>query len=121
MAKNMDMALLIDIYSPALTENQRDMLELYYYEDLSLSEIAQNSGISRQGVRDAIKRGEAVMLELEKGIGLAKKQRTLIRVTERIRRNAKEIMLYNNRLAYIEQVDLAANDILAALDEIEKQ
>lgn len=120
MAKNLDMLYLVDTYSSVLTENQRDMLELYYYEDLSLAEIAQNCGISRQGVRDAIKRGEASIQELEDKLGYAKKQKALLNLTERLRADAKEISFYNNKYALLEQIEAAANDILAALEEIEK-
>ena len=121
MAKNLDMALLLDVYAAVLTEKQRDMLELYYYEDLSLAEIAQNCGISRQGVRDAIKRGEAVLLELEEQLGFTSKQQTLSKAVARIRGNAKEIILFNDKYGYIEQVDAASQDILSALELLEKQ
>ena len=56
MAKNMEIAFLVDFYGDMLTEKQRDMIELYYDDDLSLSEIAENEGITRQGVRDSIGR-----------------------------------------------------------------
>ena len=65
MAKNLAMSYLLDFYGEVLTEKQRDMMVQYYNDDLSLAEIADNFGITRQGVRDAIKRGEAVMQELE--------------------------------------------------------
>lgn len=120
MAKNLAFAYLIDIYSAMLTDKQRDMLELYYYEDLSLAEIAQNVGISRQGVRDAIKRGEVVINELEQNLGFAKKQKSLQHMRDRIRRNAKEILLVNDRYLYSEPVELAAKDIVVALDEVDK-
>ncbi|MDO4566519.1 MAG: sigma factor-like helix-turn-helix DNA-binding protein [Oscillospiraceae bacterium] len=96
MSKNLEMVYLIDAYSSALTEKQRDMLELYYCEDLSLAEIAQNSGISRQGVRDCIKRGEAAMLELEDTLGLARRNRLLSEVFEGIRSRAEEIIEQND-------------------------
>ena len=50
MSKNLDMALLLDVYGDMLTEKQKDTLTLYYDEDLSLTEIAENTGITRQGV-----------------------------------------------------------------------
>ena len=120
MAKDLNKIYLIDTYSSMLTETQRDMLELYYYEDLSLGEIAENAGISRQGVRDAIKRGEAAIDELEQQLGFAQKHQELLKLTERIRQDVKEIVLYNDKFSAIEQIDAAANDILAALDNIEK-
>ena len=65
MAKNLEISYLLDFYGDVLTDKQRDVMEQYYNDDFSLSEIAENFGISRQGVRDAIKRGETTMLELE--------------------------------------------------------
>lgn len=70
MAKDLSYATLLDIYGGVLTEKQREMMDLYYNEDLSLSEIAQNLGISRQGVRDSIKRGEETLAELDGKIGV---------------------------------------------------
>lgn len=59
------MAMLFDFYGDLLTERQREFYDLYYNEDLSLAEIAENYGISRQGVRDVIVRAEAAMTEVE--------------------------------------------------------
>ena len=64
------MTMLFDFYGELLTERQREFFDLYYNEDLSLSEIAENSGISRQGVRDVIVRAEGVMQEVEDKTGL---------------------------------------------------
>ena len=77
MAKNMEIAFLVDFYGDMLTEKQRDMIELYYDDDLSLSEIAENEGITRQGVRDSIKRAESQLLEMEDRLGLARRFRTV--------------------------------------------
>ena len=57
--KNLAYSVLLDFYGPVLTDKQRVILTEYYDEDLSLAEIAENLGITRQGVRDAIKHGEA--------------------------------------------------------------
>ena len=60
------MTMLFDFYGEILTERQKEFFDLYYNEDLSLGEIAENYGISRQGVRDVIVRAEAAMQEDEK-------------------------------------------------------
>lgn len=65
MGKNLDVAVLLDFYGEMLTDKQRDVIDLYYNQDLSLSEIAEHEGITRQGVRDSIKRGEVFLFELE--------------------------------------------------------
>ena len=65
MAKDLEMGYLLDFYGEVLTEKQREMLRQYYNDDLSLSEIGENFGITRQGARDAIKHGETTLKELE--------------------------------------------------------
>lgn len=77
MAKNMEIALLFDFYGDMLTDKQRDVVELYYNDDLSLAEIAENGGITRQGVRDSIKRAESQLLEMEERLGLARRFREM--------------------------------------------
>ena len=67
------MALLYDFYGDMLTDRQREFYDLYYNEDLSLSEIAENYGISRQGVRDVIVRAEATLTELEDKTGIIRR------------------------------------------------
>lgn len=73
MAKNLEVTMLFDIYGEMLTEKQRDFISYYYDDDLSLAEIAQNEGITRQGVRDAIKRAENQLYEFESHLGLKKR------------------------------------------------
>ena len=74
MDKKLETSDLLDIYGELLTEKQRDMLELYYNDDLSLAEIAEHYEISRQGVHDSIKRGEETLREYERVLGLKAKQ-----------------------------------------------
>ena len=73
MMKNLGIALLLDFYEYFLTPNQRNLLDLYYNNDYSLSEIAQMEGISRQAVQDGLKRGEAELVSLEAKLHLSKK------------------------------------------------
>ena len=61
MAKDFEMGYLLDFYGEVLTPKQREMLNQYYNDDLSLSEIGENFGITRQGARDAIKHGETTL------------------------------------------------------------
>ncbi len=69
--KNLDFVLLLDCYGSLLTERQRTLLEGYYDEDLSLAELAQPLGISRQAVHDSIRRGEHQLEALETQMGIA--------------------------------------------------
>lgn len=64
---------LVDIYGNALSARQRDVVDLYYNEDLSLAEISEHCGITRQGVRDAIRHGVETLNSLENALGFYKK------------------------------------------------
>jgi predicted DNA-binding protein YlxM (UPF0122 family) len=69
--KNMKISYLLDFYGDVLDERVRAVMDAYYDDDLSLSEIADGEGISRQGVRHLIKKGEEHLLFLEEKLGLA--------------------------------------------------
>lgn len=69
--KNLGMGFLLDFYGQMLTERKRTVMNMYYNEDLSLSEISEEIGISRQGVRELIKRSEAELSALEESLKLA--------------------------------------------------
>lgn len=73
MAKELKFVMLLDFYGELLTEKQRDVMELYYCEDLSLSEIGNPMGITRQAVRSFIKRGEEILLNYEEKLGFAQR------------------------------------------------
>ena len=77
---------LLDIYGALLTDRQRDVLDLYYNDDLSLSEISENLGITRQGVRDAIRRGSDELLLLEQRLALREKFAVIRSEAEKILR-----------------------------------
>ncbi len=70
MAKDLDMTVLFDIYEPLLTDKQRDTLDLYYNEDLSLREIADPEGTTRQAVMNRISKSEKRLVELEDILGI---------------------------------------------------
>ena len=73
MEKNMELSLLLDFYGELLSEKVRKATELYYNDDLSLSEVAEDMGITRQGVRDLIKRAEGNLYGYEQKLGLYKR------------------------------------------------
>ena len=112
MAKNLEIALLFDFYGDMLTEKQRDVVELYYDNDLSLSEIAENEGITRQGVRDSIKRAETQLLEMEERLGLARRFREMRLNAEKIRTAAMSIREANDRLGYSREIGEQVEQIL---------
>ena len=84
MAKNLEMGYLLDFYGEVLTEKQREMLNQDYHDDVSLSEIRENFGITRQGARDAIKHGENTLLELESKVGFAARYRRVQQTLEEL-------------------------------------
>lgn len=71
--KNLNISLLLDFYGDILSERQKEILDFYYNDDLSLAEIAENYDISRQGVRSVLKRGETILVEMEEKLHLAER------------------------------------------------
>ena len=68
--KDFSLILYYDFYGEFLTERQAKIFELYYNDDYSLAEIAQECGISRQGVLDALKRAQVKLKDMENKLGL---------------------------------------------------
>ena len=89
--KDMHISLLLDFYGDILSERRQELTGLYYNDDLSLAEIAEISGISRQGVRDAVKKSEAELLNLEEKLGLAGRYEELRRQIADISRELSTI------------------------------
>ncbi len=93
--KLIEMCLLLYVYGKLLTEKQRDLVDFYYNEDLSLGEIAENLGISRQGVRDGLVHAEEALREYEETLGLMKKMAAVRVACEEIKKCAEEVALLN--------------------------
>ena len=89
--KDMKVALLLDFYGDVLSERHRDMMELYYADDLSLAEIAESEGISRQGVRHILKTAEDHLRFLEERLGLAAQFEELKKTAEEMEKLAAEL------------------------------
>ena len=83
-AKNLRISYLLDFYGAVLDEHTKAIMEAYYNDDLSLAEIASEEGISRQGIRHIIKRGEEQLSFLEERLGLASDYEKLGSYTERL-------------------------------------
>ena len=111
MEKFVERTLLYDFYGELLTEHQRNVYEDVIFNDMSLSEIAQEQGISRQGVHDLIRRCDRTLLGYEEKLGLiAKFQKTKEKVTE-IHRLTEEFSQTQNQ-ALIEAIGRISNEIL---------
>ena len=103
------MTMLFDFYGEVLTPRQKEFFDLYYNEDLSLAEIAENYGISRQGVRDVIVRAEAIMTDLEDKTGLMK--RFMLMQVQAILAAAEKIQTVNYRQYDNPELARLANEI----------
>ena len=114
MAKNLDVVLLTDYYGEMLTENQRKFIDYYYNDDLSLSEIAADEGITRQGVRDAIKRAETQLIAMEERLGLVARFENMKIGLSEIIEYAEEIAIYNRK----NSLSMEVNDSTAKIKAI---
>ena len=122
MAKNLEISLLLDFYGDVLTEKQRDVMEQYYNDDLSLAEIADNFGITRQGVRDSIKRGEGIILELEEKVGFAKRYRAVQQGISQLESLARDIQFENaNGYTPNKRIDDSARRMLEIIGQISEE
>ena len=117
--KPLEMSLLFDFYGETLTEKQRELFDLYYNEDLSLAEIAEHAGITRQGVRDSIKRAEGTLLEMEERLGLARKFRVYRQKLEQIVDCANEIAFEAGRYPGSRKIEQDAKKIVELAQQIE--
>ena len=93
--KSYEMLILFDFYGNMLTDKQRELFDLYYSEDMSLAEISENTGITRQAVRDTIVRVEKILGDTESKLGLAGKYGFLQPQLEKISDNLNEILKIN--------------------------
>ena len=82
--KNLEIGYLLDFYGDVLSERKRTVLDYYYNDDLSRAEIAEEIGISRQGVRELIKKAGEELMFYEEKLGLAKRFQTLEEQTEQL-------------------------------------
>jgi len=94
--KNVRISYLFDFYGDILSEKQNRAVELYYNDDLSLGEIAEQFGISRQGVRDLLKRSETLLADMEEKLGLAEKFEGMLEDVEYIKEQALKIQNSND-------------------------
>ncbi len=108
------MTMLFDFYGELLTERQKEFFDLYYNEDLSLGEIAENNGITRQGVRDVIVRAEGIMQDIEDKTGLVRRFMQMQNNLNAIQEAAAELKTINYRQYEDPRVDSLADTITQA-------
>ncbi|MBQ8002256.1 MAG: DNA-binding protein [Clostridia bacterium] len=108
MEKNLRYSALLSLYGNLLTDKQLSTMEYYYDDDLSLGEIAENTGISRQGVRDFIKRSEEMLDLYEEKIGLYAK----LKCIDRIEQSALKIKEINMGAWSNKTIDTLSSEII---------
>ena len=106
----LEMTLLLDYYGELLTEKQKTCFDLYYNQDLSLGEIAEEAGISRQGVHDSLARAEAALLDMEEKLGCVAR-------ANRLQQNLQTICQAAEALQNVPQARELAETILAAAQD----
>lgn len=121
MDKTVEIGLLFSFYRNMITERQAECIELYYNEDLSLSEISEHLGITRQGVRDNIKRGEHVLFDVESKLGLAKRFLVIQEKLSHIDDIIREIEQSPNIIYLSDDIKRKINEILLIMGEMNEK
>jgi hypothetical protein len=115
-----EMAMLFDFYGELLTDRQKELFDLYYNEDLSLSEIAENTGITRQGARDAIVRAEGILTEMEEKTGMVARFLRLKEQAETVCQFADQIDAINNRMYHDRRIGQLTDQIREATGQMKE-
>ena len=110
MEKKVEISMLWQIYGKLLTEKQYEYIDYYYNNDLSLSEIAENDSITRQAVRDIIKKGERKLFEYEEKLLFMKKTINQEQKIQQVLWNLTKI-----------QKDSSDKQVTSILEEIKKE
>lgn len=108
MEERFEISLLLDFYGCLLTDKQRDVMTIYYNEDLSLSEIAELNNTSRQAIHDTIKKCQKLLLEYENKLQLKEKNQTLVAIKDSVIHKCsliKDKINDNEMKAYIEEIE----------------
>lgn len=119
MAKDLKMCVLLDIYGELLTEKQYEIMDFYYNQDYSLAEISEHLDITRQGVRDSIKRSEQTLTELEEKLNLSEKFRSNRENFEKISKILNEMSHYNNIQIRNNKLQNLLSEIAGIIDKLE--
>ena len=115
------MALLYDFYGDMLTDRQKEFYDLYYNEDLSLAEIAENYGITHQGVRDVIVRAEAVLTELEDKTGIIRRFHKMQEQFAQMETAVNAILQRNDQKWQDNELELQCNRIQELLAQLKQE
>lgn len=119
--KPLEMSLLFDFYGETLTEKQRELFDLYYNEDLSLAEIAEHAGITRQGVRDSIKRAEHTLHGMEEKLGLVARYGGTERCAEELMHEVERLRALNADTLQSSEAEAIASRMASLLDQLRQE
>lgn len=100
---SVDVCMLVDFYGNLLTEKMLNMIELKYFDDLSLSEIAEQTGVSRQAVHDTLKRAVTTLEQYEDKLGLIERFTNQKKIVEEAVDLIKRDMI-NDAVVQLEQL-----------------
>ena len=115
------MAMLYDFYGALLTPRQKEFYDLYYNDDLSLAEIAENYDITRQGVRDIIVRAEKTLEDIEEKTGLIQRYHRT-RATTAVLRGLHDQFLALNQTKFGDRdLDDLCRQLSDAIDDLERE
>lgn len=106
-----EMCLLFDFYGAMLTPRQQEIFDLYYNDDLSLSEISEQMRITRQAVRDSLTRSKNLMSGFEQRLGLVERFKTNSETLQRIHALASELLELNRAERRSAEIDLRLAEI----------
>lgn len=99
------MCLLFDFYGAMLTARQQEIFDLYYNDDLSLSEISETVGVTRQGARDAVARARNILSDMEEKLGLVGRFLDMTKDFEKIRTLSDELLVLNREYMRSRELD----------------
>ena len=119
--KPLEMSLLFDFYGETLTEKQRELFDLYYNEDLSLAEIAEHAGITRQGVRDSIKRAEHALGGMENKLGLVARYGDTERCAQELSQQVTLLQTLNADKLHSREAEDILSRMAALLDQLRQE
>ena len=109
-ADNLTMTMLFDLYGELLTDRQRDCFDLYYNDDLSLSEIGEQFGITRQGIRDNILHAKELLKRFEEKTGMVRRFTEMQKQIDELETSIKRVF---------DKIDYSGDDVTEILTQLE--
>ena len=116
--KNLNISFLLDFYGDILGEKQRELVDLYYNADLSLSEIAESFGMTRQGIRHSLKKAEDDLIFLENKLGLANQ---FVQIRENNRKTVVSLLSIYEQLKNCAIPNDITEQLLAVIEQVRSQ